>query len=178
MNQPRHRGGLTWQASFTIAVLIVVALYIVGSVKGATLDTVTPRFMARGLHAISYPVRTRTVTCRSVGASGLAEFRCVAHITHRRQRRFVARMYGGDGGWICAGKTLGDCKLLQHGFYPAAAATIGWQGNAVAGWIGIKTGAYPGQIPCTGTSSPVTCDNVVLTYRRVGPGYVMTAKQG
>lgn len=188
-NRTGTKGGISWQASFTIGVLIVVALYIVGSVKGATMTqglTVTPKVMASGLKAIRYPVaHPKRVTCRGIGGavSGrYSTFRCAAVWRRHRVKRFYTRELA-VGGWLCAGKTLAGCTMLKHGFYPAyLAVDQGWQPVAVRGWLEAKTGTVPGSVSCTGSVSPMTCtagsSTVTYSFSAASGGYVETATEG
>lgn len=179
MNQRRGRG-ISWQASFTIGVAIVAVLYIIGSARGASVS-VPVKGMQTELHAINYPAHARTVRCRMVGSVVEGTFRCNATLTHGT-RRFYVRAVFGNPGWLCVGKTLPSnktatgkgCNPLHQGFLPASLVTSGWQSRVVSAWIFWTTGSSPGSIPCTGSSSPVTCDNITLTYKHVKAGLVLS----
>lgn len=178
-----HRG-LTWQAAFTIAFVIVVILYIVGSAKGATTTsglTVTPSVMGTAMRAIHYPVaKPRTLRCKGLGVpvnGRYATFRCAATWKHHHRAFLVQEV--AVGGWMCVGRQPG-CKLLGHGFYPGYLASPGWQEVAVNGWLTARQDPAAGSASCTGTSSPLTCatstGTVTLTYTKARGGYVETVK--
>jgi len=188
-----RRPGVRLHAALTISVATVVALYTVGVMRGATMKsgaTVTTKVMVEGLKAIHYPVaHPKTLTCRGLGATRNGRhtsFRCVANLKTRRQRRFYTRAVA-KGGWLCGGKTLSSCVMLQRGFVPASAAdNQGWQEIAVVGWLQAhnidKDGALG--VTCTGTKSPMICTlrtkrpvTVILSYYGAGDGYVETARR-
>ena len=188
----QHHPGIGLQVALTLGVAIVVALYAVGAVHGATAKsdpTVTTKVMVAGLKAIHYPVaHPKKLTCRGLGApvkGGHTAFRCVATLKKHRERRFYTRSIA-KGGWLCAGKGPSDCVMLRRGSFPASAAdNQGWQEIAVVGWLQAHhIDAGGASITCIGTRSPMTCTlrkkpavHVVLTYQRAGADYVETARR-
>jgi hypothetical protein len=83
--------------------------------------------MLTALRALGYPKpHPLKLTCKDPPQGrdvGIASFACTATYKHHVRRRFVAAGQG-EGGWLCAGKTLAGCKLLRRGFVTTAAAAV------------------------------------------------------
>ena len=78
-----------------------------------------PKDMEIAIRALGYPrPHPRTLSCKGQGHNTYgryASWKCHATYAHGKPRTFVM---GGEaaGGWLCGGKTLRSCRLLQHGF--------------------------------------------------------------
>jgi hypothetical protein len=179
-----------------IAVLAVTSA-VVPIAVASTGPTVpwTRGNMIAAVRALGYPRGlARKLACTGMGAADTsgryASFRCKATYTHHRSRRF--QIAGrGEGGWLCAGKTIAGCKLLRRGFVSKGMVTAeGFDAaanSAARGWVTNKYGTYQVTRYCTAStstaSSSYTCDfhvssgniTVALTFIVAKRGYLLTA---
>lgn len=143
--------------------------------------------MKTAIRAIAYPKpHPKKLACKGSGAttSGeFASFRCVATYRHHRHHRFSIEGQG-EGGWLCAGKTLATCQLLRRGFLTSQAVNIQGMGPSVdlaaRGYMANKYGAYQAKGFCKQTTSSTwTCQfveaTVTLTVKAARGGYVEVA---
>ena len=169
--------------------VIVVALLVTASASADVPATGWARKdMVAAVKAIKYPKPgARKISCRGLGTPDTTgrytAFRCTTTYTHHRRRAFVI---GGDGegGWLCAARTLAGCKLLTHGFVTngevakdsslSAAADI-----AARGYMGNHYGSYQPTGFCKQQSAATwscgfTTATVTLTMRHTTTGYVIS----
>jgi hypothetical protein len=179
-----------------IAVLAVASVTVPIAVAstGPTVPWTRADILA-AVRALGYPSGLpRRLACTGMGAADTsgryASFRCKATYGHHRSRRFQIAGQG-EGGWLCAGKTIAGCKLLRRGF--VSRATVGSEGfdaaanSAARGWMTNKYGTYQVTHYCTAStstsSSSYTCDfhvssakiTVALTFIVAKRGYLLTA---
>jgi hypothetical protein len=79
----------------------------------------TPAAMNTMLKAVHYPqAHLRKLNCTGLGPSSngrYGSFRCVARWRPHGRKVFYAAG-AGVGGWLCAGTSVADCKVLELGY--------------------------------------------------------------
>jgi hypothetical protein len=143
--------------------------------------------MKSAVRALGYPKQhMKKLACTGSGVtdSGLfSSFRCTATYTRHRHSRFFIQGQG-EGGWLCAGKTLAGCELLRRGF--VTSGTVATQGLnasvdlAARGYMSNRYGSYQAKGFCTRTGSltwscPFVSATVALTLKKATGGYVSGA---
>lgn len=181
--------------SIVAAGLVAALLFAVSSATAAGPNVPwTAKDMKTAIRAVGYPKpHPVKLACKGLGtqdSSGrFAAFRCTATYRHSIRRRFYIQGKG-EGGWLCAGKTLTTCKVLPRGFVPSSQFTYGVQGAAEVASTGYMQNTYgigaPSRTgPCTqSTSSAWTCGywstdttkvDVTVTVKPAKGGYAVSA---
>lgn len=176
--------------------VIGVLAVLIWSAAASAAPTVawTKKDMKTAVRAIGYPKpHPKKLACKGVGAADttgrFSSFRCTATYKHHSHRRFVIAGQG-EGGWLCAGRTLMGCKLLRHGFVTTAETADGLEGSAELAAVGYMQNRYGITSPyrtglCTQAGATAwTCGykttdtsavNVTITFKRVKGGDTFTA---
>ena len=85
----------------------------------------TPSAMKTMLKAVRYPrAPLRNLSCTGLGSGSngrYMSFRCVARWRPHGRKVFYAAG-AGVGGWVCVGKSVAGCKVLEQGFAPKIGA--------------------------------------------------------
>lgn len=166
--------------------VLAAALVLTGAAAASTVNPPwTLKDIKTAVRAVGYPKpHPLRLGCKGLGAAttsgAYTSFRCTARYRHHVRRRFFVEGKG-EGGWLCAGKTLAGCKLLRRGFLTAA--TVGTQGLAASvdiaarGYMMNHYGSYQATGFCKQTASlswscPFVEATVTLTLRKAKGGYV------
>jgi hypothetical protein len=169
----------------TVLVFVLPVVFAASTSAAVTPTTWSSKDMSAAMRTLGYPKpHALKLTCR-----GHVAFRCVALYRHHRHRVFYA-LGQATGGWICAGKSVLACGVLQHGFVPTHvfAANGGGQGSAefaAVGYIEIKYGVSNpvATHPCASTSAlKWSCDyaiaTVTISFKKTRAGYILSASAG
>jgi len=167
---------------------ILAALVLAGTAGAATPTTSWARKdIYSAVKAIGYPKpHPKKLGCHGIGVAdstgGHTAFRCTATYTHHRRRMFVIGGIG-EGGWLCAAKTLAGCKLLRKGFVTSAEVSADGSMGAAAdlaarGYMVNHYGSYQATGFCKQQGSSTwacgfTTATVTLTITRARGGYVI-----
>jgi hypothetical protein len=163
-------------------IVIVVALAFTGMAAGATGSL--RQDMQTAVRALNYP----KAGALKVSCHGASTYRCVATYRHHRHRVFYASWHYefGQVGWICAGPSAANCKLLRRTFVTNARAGDGTAEMASRGYMAIHYNdpqPYIGQ-DCPKKPAPVytfcyagnnnTSFAVYVTLKKVKTGYIVS----
>lgn len=179
----------------TAIVAAVGALVFAGSAVASPANpSWTLTDMKAAVRAVGYPKpHPVKLGCKGLGAAtsaGYTLFRCTARYRHQVRRRFFIEGQG-EGGWLCAGKTLDGCTLLRRGFVTNAQVTHDGSVAFAAQLAsrGYMANVYQAPQPYVGHGCPMKTapiysfcyagDNnttiaVNITMRKVKTGYTFT----
>lgn len=190
MNDKMLKRGKFMQARLALAALTVAAAALLASTASASAPTVSwsVKDMKTAVRAIGYPKpHPKTLACKGQGtatANLYTSFRCTATYPRHVRKRFVTAGRG-EGGWLCAGKTMSACGLLRKGFITTATVTADGSLNAAAdlaarGYLLNHGVQYTVIHFCqqTGSSTwscPFQEATVTVTMKRATGGYVVSA---
>lgn len=168
--------------------LVAAALVFTASAAASSPSTPwTTKDMKTAIRAIGYPrAHAKTLICHGQGTADtvgrFTSFRCVATYRRRPHRRVFYTAGQGEGGWLCAGKTLAGCVLLRHGFVTTSQVktlpSLGAAADLAArGYMQNHYGGYQVTHLCEAASSstwscPFSQATVTITFRAVSGGYV------
>ena len=172
----------------TTLTLLIAALAFAASAAAAGPNVPwSTKDMKAAVHAIGYPKpHIKKLSCKGSGATSsgqFASFRCNATYPRHRHRVFFIEGQG-EGGWLCAGKTLAGCKVLRKGFVTMAAVNAEGLPDAAdlaaRGYMTNRYGGYQAQGFCKqkaalSWSCPFVEATVTLTLTSARGGYVMVA---
>lgn len=127
----------------------------------------TTKDMKMAIRALGYPkAHPKKLACKGSGAEvGNLSFRCVGVYRHHLRRVFYTQGQG-EGGWICAGKTLAGCKVLRRGFVTSQQVGLlgshaAVAGQAARGYLQDRGQTYIVTHFCTASGSSWSCPFVV-----------------
>jgi hypothetical protein len=183
------------------AVVVLMGALVVGVVASSSSAGTPVRWtqknMLSALRAIGYPKpHPKKLTCKAriVPAPTnlsvkIQVFFCTA--TYRHGHRLKAVVAGdGEGGWICAGKTLGFCRVLSHGFVTTSQVGPSHDLQAAAaraglGYMDVRHNTPNAGVvdPCATTaamtyscvySGPQSNITVTLVFKKAKGGYLVS----
>lgn len=168
---------------FGVAAALMFAAPAIASTGWTANDAKT------AIRGLGYPKpHPRNLACKGAGTD---TFHCVATYRHHRRNRFVIESVSGP--WLCAGKTLGGCKALRHGFVTGRQIAQRYNGYlatfaefAARDYMGLHYGIdAPNTAPGGGQTGPTTwtfryytTDTttvlVTISAKRAKGGYVIS----